>query len=191
MFEEGPLRRWLRDREPLLKRMWSSKTVPKKVRCERDGLEFTPIIKTGYRTGPGGTLVPVPAIDCPRCDRRYILQPDGVWMSDRPLTILESEYHSPKVLEALGVKGVDAEIDRLKEEKKAEWRRRGYSENLIRMAEDLSTEWTLSMSSAFAPPELREAVIKHIYPKSLKVADRWLTRIGEAAKASRSLTSSV
>jgi len=117
LLEEGPLRKILRERQPLLKRLWSPEVV--------------------------------------------------------------------------GVKGVDAAIERLKEEKKAEWRRRGYSENLIRMAEDLSTEWTLSMSSAFAPPELREAVIKHIYPKSLEVADRWLTRIGEATKASRSLTSSV
>ncbi len=72
----------------------------------------------------------------------------------------------------------------MKEEKKAEWRRKGYSENLINMALELSTEWTNSMAAAFAPPELREAVIRHIYPKSLEVASRWIERIGEAAKAS-------
>jgi len=109
LFEEGPLRRWLRDRQPLLKRAWS-----------------------------------------------------------------------PEV----GVKGVDATIDRLKEEKKVEWRRRGYSENLISMAVSLADDWASSMASAFAPPELKESVLRHIYPKALDVADRWITKIGEAVKSS-------
>jgi len=108
--EEGPLRRWLRERQPLLKRVWSPEVV--------------------------------------------------------------------------GVKGVDAAIERLKEEKKAEWRRRGYSETLISMAVSLADDWASSMASAFAPPELKESVLRHIYPKALDVADRWITKIGEAVKAS-------
>jgi len=108
--QEGPLRRWLREREPLLKRVWSPEVV--------------------------------------------------------------------------GVKGVDAAIERLKEEKKAEWRQRGYSENLISMAVSLADDWAFSMASAFAPPELKESVLRHIYPKALDVADRWITRIGEAVKSS-------
>jgi len=87
-------------------------------------------------------------------------------------------------LPVIGVKGVDATIERLKEEKKAEWRRRGYSETLISMAVSLADDWASSMASAFAPPELKESVLRHIYPKALDVADRWITKIGEAVKAS-------
>ena len=90
---------------------------------------------------------------------------------------------SPPVL--VGGEWVDAEIDRLMEEKKSEWRARGYSESLIRMAEDLARSWTAKMSEAFAPPEVREAVVKHIFPKSLETASKWLETIGEAAKHSR------
>jgi len=86
--------------------------------------------------------------------------------------------------EAVGVKGVDAAIERMKEEKKAEWRLKGYSENLIRMAIDLADSWAASISSAFAPPELKEAILKHIYPKALSVADAWIEKIGSAVKAS-------
>jgi len=110
LFEEGPIRRFLRERQPLLKRVWSP--------------------------------------------------------------------------EAVGVKGVDAAIEKMKEEKKAEWRFKGYSENLIRMAIDLADSWASSISSAFAPPELKEAVLKHIYPKALSVADAWIEKIGSAVKAS-------
>ncbi len=109
MFEEGPLRRWLRERKPLLK-----------------GSASPPVLVA------------------------------GAW--------------------------VDAEIDRLMEEKKREWRARGYSESLIRMAEDLARSWTSKMSEAFAPPEVREAVVRHIFPKSLETASKWLEVIGEAAK---------
>lgn len=90
---------------------------------------------------------------------------------------------SPPVL--VGGEWVDAEIDRLMEEKKREWRARGYSESLIRMAEDLARSWASKMSEAFAPPEVREAVVKHIFPKSLTVAEQWITALGEASKASR------
>jgi len=90
---------------------------------------------------------------------------------------------SPPVL--VGGEWVDAEIDRLMEEKKREWRARGYSESLNRMAEDLARAWTAKMSEAFAPPEVREAVVKHIFPKSLEMASKWLETIGEAAKYSR------
>ena len=85
---------------------------------------------------------------------------------------------SPPVL--VRGKWVNAEIDRLMEEKKREWRARGYSESLIRMAEDLARSWTAKMSEAFAPPEVREAVVRHIFPKSLEVADAWIAKLGEA-----------
>jgi hypothetical protein len=89
---------------------------------------------------------------------------------------------SPYVL--VGGEWVDAEIDRLIEEKKKEWRARGYSESLIRMATDLAKGWVSKMSEAFAPPELKSAVARHIAPKAVMVADQWITKIGEAAKAS-------
>jgi hypothetical protein len=90
--------------------------------------------------------------------------------------IFEGSILSPQV------KGVDMGLERLKEEKIREWRDRGYSENLIKMATDLADEWSWSMAGAFAPPELRENVVKYIYPKSLDVASKWIERIGEAAK---------
>jgi hypothetical protein len=80
---------------------------------------------------------------------------------------------------------VDAEIERMLEEKKKEWRAKGYSESLIRMAEELARGWTAKMTEAFAPPEVKEAVARHTFPKSLEVADAWIRKIGEAVKASR------
>jgi len=79
---------------------------------------------------------------------------------------------------------VDAEIERMLEEKKREWRAKGYSESLIRMAEELARSWTAKMTEAFAPPEVKEAVARHTFPKSLIVADNWIKTIGEAVKKS-------
>jgi hypothetical protein len=80
---------------------------------------------------------------------------------------------------------VDSEIDRMIEAKKAEWRAKGYSENLIRMAEDLARGWIAKMTEAFAPPEVKQAVAKHITPKAIEVADAWIRRIGGAQLASK------
>lgn len=82
---------------------------------------------------------------------------------------------SPPVL--IGGEWVDAEIDRMIEEKQKEWRTRGYTENQIRMATDLAKGWISKMSEAFAPEELKSAVAKHITPKALEVADSWLKKI--------------
>jgi len=97
--------------------------------------------------------------------------------------ILGELMSSPPVL--VGGEWVDSEIDRLIEAKKAEWRKAGYSENLIRMAEDLAHGWITKMTEFFAPPEVKEAVARHIAPKAVEVADAWIRRIGEAAKVSR------
>lgn len=82
---------------------------------------------------------------------------------------------SPPVL--VGGEWVDADIDRLIEEKQKEWRERGYTENQIRMATDLARGWISKMSEAFAPDELKSAVARHIAPKALEVADSWLKKI--------------
>jgi hypothetical protein len=82
---------------------------------------------------------------------------------------------------------VDGEIDKMIEAKKAEWRAKGYSENLIRMAEDLARGWIAKMSEAFAPPEVKQAVARHITPKAIEVADAWIQRIGAAQLASKGL----
>ena len=79
---------------------------------------------------------------------------------------------------------VDSEIERMIEAKKAEWRAKGYPEKLIAMAEELAKDWTARMSEAFAPPELRAAAAKYNIKKGLEVADRWITRMAEAARAS-------
>lgn len=83
----------------------------------------------------------------------------------------------------IGVRGVDAGLEMMKEKKRNEWRAQGYSESLINKALELAQEWTYKMSEAFAPPEMREAAIRHNLPKGLEVADRWITAIGEAVKA--------
>jgi len=70
--------------------------------------------------------------------------------------------------------GIDAELERIKEEKRREWRAKGFPEPLIRMAEDLATEWALKMSEVFTPPELREASFRYNLPKGLEVASKWI-----------------
>jgi hypothetical protein len=79
---------------------------------------------------------------------------------------------------------VDAEMERMLEEKKREWRSKHYPEKLISMAEDLARGWVAKLSETFAPPEVREAVIRHMFPKALDVASKWIETMGEAAKAS-------
>jgi hypothetical protein len=82
---------------------------------------------------------------------------------------------------------VDSEIDKMIEAKKAEWRAKGYSENLIHMAEDLCRGWISKMAEAFAPPEVKQAVARHITPKAIETADAWIQRIGAAQLASKGL----
>lgn len=82
------------------------------------------------------------------------------------------------------MRGVDSGLESLKEAKKREWRIKGYSESLIRMATELADSWSIKMSEAFAPPEIRETVVKYTYPKALETADAWITKLGEAAKGS-------
>jgi len=111
-------------------------------------------------------------------------KPIREFLGKRPTIILEK----PLVLklnlnpQVVGVRGVDASLERMKEEKRAEWRARGYSESLINMATELAQDWTYRMSEVFAPPELREAAIRYNLPKGLEVANRWIEAIGEAAK---------
>jgi intein/homing endonuclease len=62
---------------------------------------------------------------------------------------------------------------------------KGYSENLISMAESLCRGWISKMTEAFAPPELKQAVARHITPKAIEVADAWIRRIGAAQLASK------
>ena len=73
-------------------------------------------------------------------------------------------------------------METMKEEKRKEWRAKGYSEKLINMATELAQEWAFRMSEVFAPPEMREVAVRHNLPKGLEVADRWITRFGEALK---------
>ena len=108
------------------------------------------------------------------------------FLKTRPTVLLEESLVKKLGLNAqvVGVRGIDAELERLKEAKKAEWRARGYSEGLINMATELAQDWAYRMSEVFAPPELREAAVRYNLPKGLEVADRWITAIGEAAKRS-------
>jgi hypothetical protein len=69
---------------------------------------------------------------------------------------------------------VDSDVDALIEAKKKEWRAAGYTENQANMAINLAREWANSMTTAFAPPELRSAVFKHNLEKGFTVAEHWL-----------------
>lgn len=68
-----------------------------RVRCERDGTEFE-VTPRAYPSEEhpfskkdceeNGYAHPCQVIDCITCCRGYFLDSDGVWRSDRPLTIL-------------------------------------------------------------------------------------------------------
>jgi len=79
---------------------------------------------------------------------------------------------------------VDEEIRRMRSEKEAEWRGKGYPNHLIAMALDLAQGWARRMSAFAAPVEIpgaREAIYRQIYPTALKTADEWIRRMAEAA----------
>ena len=85
---------------------------------------------------------------------------------------------------------VDSSLEVMKERYKSKWRKKGYSESLIGMASELSDHWAESMAEAFAPPEapeVKKAIVKHIYPKALKTSDVWITALGEAAEKSKTV----
>jgi len=72
---------------------------------------------------------------------------------------------------------VDRELEMMREAKKGEWKAKGYPEGLIDKALILADRWVSSMAEAFAPPErrdIREAIIRGSYPKSLEVAEAWI-----------------
>ena len=106
------------------------------------------------------------------------------WLRERepliPRRKLISSSLSPEVTRL----EVDSALKEMKEAKKRDWRARGYSENLIGMAEDLSDEWITSMARAWATdmPEVQRAIVRANYGKALDVADRWIRKIGEAVK---------
>jgi len=75
------------------------------------------------------------------------------------------------------VHGVDGSLDAMKARKVEEWKARGYSQGMIDMALSLADDWALSMSTTFAPPEVRDAAMRMNYPKGLEVADRWISKM--------------
>ena len=76
----------------------------------------------------------------------------------------------------------EAGIEKMVEEKRAEWQRKDYPDHFIRMAEDLAREWTSSMVGFLAPPELREAITPYVMEKGLAIANRWITTMAVAVK---------
>lgn len=97
----------------------------------------------------------------------------------RPAPILEA-LSGQRLLGGLfggQVGGIDSGLEAMKTAKREEWHRKGYSEGLINMGISLADDWSLSLSEALAPPELRDAVVRHVYPKGLEVASRWLEKM--------------
>jgi len=108
------------------------------------------------------------------------------FLSKRPTILLEKPLVEKLNLDppqVIGVRGIDAGLEAMKEAKRREWRAKGYSEKLISMALELAEDWTYRMSEVFAPPELREAAVRYNFPKGLEVASRWIEVMGEAAKS--------
>lgn len=88
----------------------------------------------------------------------------------------------PKLFGAIyvyGVGEVNSDIEKKIAAKKEEWRMKGYSEQLIKMAEELAREWAAKMSEVFAPPEVRAVVLKYNIDKALDMADRWIEKMGK------------
>ena len=164
-------------REPLVAKLSgsSSKTATFYFRTREDREKAYNILADHHFYFPYGPNLSMKEID----DPEYMLELLETAGFDTTTILVEKESN-PQVL---GVRGVDASLEKMKEEKKREWRARGYSESLISMATDLAQEWAYRMSEVFAPPELREAAIRYNLPKGLEVADRWIKTIGEAVKA--------
>lgn len=106
-------------------------------------------------------------------------------LSGRPTLILDKpvvQNLNPRRDLNPGQGGADSSLEKMREDKKAEWRSKGYPENWIGMAIDLADDWTSSMGNAFAPPGTREAVIRYTYPKGLEVAGNWLRTMAVPSK---------
>lgn len=61
-------------------------TWPTKVQVQ---CRYEPVFEAKIRFHPIPKRGLVPYIDCPNCGRRYFLNEEGEWFSDRPLTIID------------------------------------------------------------------------------------------------------
>jgi hypothetical protein len=104
-------------------------------------------------------------------------------ISTRP-TIFLKEPIIKKFMMEIEIHGtrMNAELDRMKEEKKREWLAK-YPPGLVDMAIKLAEEWTISMTQTFAayrdvwdriPPEAQRSIVKANFEKGLSVGERWL-----------------
>ena len=162
----GPFKRWLAQRETMINRPKFFKDSPGSNPGGSSGYIVKYIdLTTGKTKGPEKfTAKEIPDL--------YKQQREG------KVSIIS--IHKGSNPQVIGVRGVDAKLETMKEEKRKDWRARGYSEGLIDKAMDLAQEWAYKMSEVFTPPELREAAVMHNLPKGLEVADRWITVLGDA-----------
>ncbi len=78
---------------------------------------------------------------------------------------------------------IDTELKRELEEKKEQWRKKGYPPGLISMAEAYAIEWSRKMlkSPLFTPiraTPAEEAVARHLFKMGLEISDRWIEKMG-------------
>jgi len=111
---------------------------------------------------------------CPKCGAEFLYAEN-----------LEAHERGCRGSQSIVVAGVhvDAEIDRMVEEKVAEWRARGYPEHLIRMARELAVDWTKEITERFA---LSPEAARKVLPYGIRTADHWIGVMAEAVRASRS-----
>jgi len=67
-------------------------------------------------------------------------------------------------------------IQRLRENKKAEWKQKGYPDILIEQGLALADNWVSRMANAFSPPDpqIKKSIILSSYPKAFECAENWI-----------------
>lgn len=74
------------------------------------------------------------------------------------------------------VKSSRFEVDRMREEKAAEWRLKGYSKELIELGLKWAEGWATKASKRYGPDEeTQDKILVHIYPMALEIAERYIT----------------
>lgn len=71
---------------------------------------------------------------------------------------------------------IDAKFEPIRERKEAEWRAKGYPQGMIERALSWAEEYSIGMAAKISSdPEFRYRIEQELYPKSLDMAEKWIT----------------